>query len=110
MLKDETERHDDCLKYRRTRRNDLGYRKPRFNNRKGLITKDGFAPSIRNKRDTHVRLYEEYSKVLPITKAVFEMGQFDTQVLKAIEATEPIRQKQIRENQTGLELQSETDS
>ena len=48
-----------------------------------MISKDGFAPSIRNKRDVHVRLYEEYYKVFPITKAVFEMGQFDTQVLKS---------------------------
>ena len=55
LLNDETKRHEESRKYRRTRRNNLRYRKPRFNNRKGLITKDGFAPSIRNKRDTHVR-------------------------------------------------------
>lgn len=85
LLKDEVERHSDSRKYRRTRRNRLRYRKARWNNRKGLISKDGFAPSIRNKRDVHVYLYEEYYKIFPITKAVFEMGQFDTQVLKAIE-------------------------
>lgn len=38
----------------------------------------------------HVHLYEEYYKIFPITKAVFEMGQFDTQVLKAIEEGRPI--------------------
>lgn len=85
LLKDEVERHSDSRKYRSTRRNRLRYRKARWNNRKGLISKDGFAPSIRNKRDVHVYLYEEYYKIFPITKAVFEMGQFDTQVLKAIE-------------------------
>lgn len=90
LLKDETERHNDCRKYRRTRRNRLRYRKARWNNRKGMIRKDGFAPSIRNKRDVHIRLYEEYCQVLPITKAVFEMGQFDTQVLKAVEAGLPV--------------------
>lgn len=90
LLKDEVERHSDSCKYRRTRRNRLRYRKARWSNRKGLISKDGFAPSIRNKRDVHVHLYEEYYKIFPITKAVFEMGQFDTQVLKAIEEGRPI--------------------
>ena len=90
LLKDEVKRHSDSYKYRRTRRNRLRYRKKRFNNRKGLIGKDGFAPSIRNKRDVHVRLYEEYCKIFPITKAIFEMGQFDTQVLKAVEAGLPV--------------------
>lgn len=90
LLKDEVERHSDSRKYRRTRRNRLRYRKARWNNRKGLISKDGFAPSIRNKRDVHVHLYEEYYKIFSITKAAFEMGQFDTQVLKAIEEGHPI--------------------
>lgn len=90
LLKDEVERHNDSRKYRRTRRNRLRYRKARWNNRKGLISKDGFAPSIRNKRDVHIHLYEEYCKIFPITKAAFEMGQFDTQVLKAIEEGHPI--------------------
>lgn len=90
LLKDEVKRHSDSRKYRRTRRNRLRYRKARWNNRKGLISKDGFAPSIRNKRDVHIRLYEGYCKVFPITKAVFEMGQFDIQVLKAVEAGLPV--------------------
>ena len=90
LLKDETERHNNRRKYRRTRRNRLRYRKARWNNRKGMISKDGFAPSIRNKRDVHIRLYEKYYKVFPITKVVFEMGQFDTQVLKAVEAGLPV--------------------
>lgn len=90
LLKDEVKRHSDSRKYRRTRRNRLRYRKARWNNRKGMINKDGFAPSIRNKRDVHIRLYEDYYKVFPITKAVFEMGQFDTQVLKAVEAGLPV--------------------
>ena len=90
LLKGEVKRHSDSRKYRRTRRNRLRYRKKRFDNRRGMISRDGFAPSIRNKRDVHVRLYEEYYKVFPITKAVFEMGQFDTQVLKAVETGLPI--------------------
>lgn len=91
LLSDETERHNDCRKYRRTRRNKLRYRKARWNNRKNnQMCKDGFAPSIRNKRDVHVELFEMYSAVIPITSAVFEMGQFDTQVLKAIEEGKPL--------------------
>ena len=86
LLKDETGRHNDCRKYRRARRNKLRYRKARWNNRHdNLICKDGFAPSIRNKRDVHISLFKMYYKVCPITSATFEMGQFDTQLLKAVE-------------------------
>ena len=92
MLPDEVERHTKCRKYRRDRRNRKRYRKARFNNRKGKICEDGFAPSIRNRRDIHIRLFQMYQKVLPITSAVFEMGQFDTQVLKAVEEGNPLPQ------------------
>lgn len=34
LLPDEVERHNDCRKYRRTRRNRLRYRAPRFDNRR----------------------------------------------------------------------------
>ncbi|MBQ9302336.1 RNA-guided endonuclease IscB [Butyrivibrio sp.] len=84
LLTNETERHNDQRKYRHTRRNRLRYREARFNNRKGMISKDGFTPSIRNKRDRHVDIFVMYYKVMPITKAYIEMGQFDTQLLKAI--------------------------
>ncbi len=91
LLKDETERHNDQRKYRSARRNrKTRHREPRFNNRKGEIAKDGFAPSIRNKRDIHIALFRTYNEVTPITSAVFEMGQFDTQVLKAIEEGKPL--------------------
>lgn len=91
LLKDETERHNDQRKYRSARRNrKTRYREPRFNNRKGKITVDGFAPSIRNKRDIHIALFKMYTEVIPVTNAVFEMGQFDTQVLKAIEEGKPL--------------------
>lgn len=85
LLGGETERHNDRRKYRRTRRNRKRYRAPRFNNRKGRISRDGFAPSIRNKMDQHIRIFRSYAEVMPITTAHFEMGQFDTQLLKAME-------------------------
>lgn len=93
LLKDETEHHNDCRKYRRTRRNRLRYRKARWNNRhNNQICKDGFAPSIRNKRDIHINLFKMYYEVCPITSATFEMGQFDTQLLKAVENGDDIPQ------------------
>ena len=92
LLADETEHHNDCRKYRKKRRNRLRYRKPRWNNRKGKICKDGFAPSIRNKRDIHIDIFKSFYAVMPITSVIIEMGQFDTQVLKAIENGEPIPQ------------------
>ncbi len=91
LIGQESERHNDQRKYRRIRRNrKTRYRKPRFNNRKGMVAKDGFAPSMRNKRDRHVDLYKMFAAVMPITHATFEMGQFDTQLLKAIEKGEPV--------------------
>ena len=90
LLSDETERHNDARKCRRTRRGRLRYRKPRFDNRRGLIAKEGFAPSIRHKRDAHIDLITAYAAVIPITKVIVECGQFDTQVLKAVEAGLPI--------------------
>ena len=49
-----------------------------------------FAPSLRNKRDQHIQLFKVFLAVMPITKATFEMGQFDTQVLKAVEEGKPL--------------------
>lgn len=91
LLKDEAEKHNDCRKYRRTRRSRLRYRKARWNNRKNnLICKDGFAPSIRNKRDRHIDIFKMYYDVIPISSAIFEMGQFDMQILKAMEESRPL--------------------
>ena len=91
LLTDEPERHNDRRKYRSSRRNrKTRYRKPRWNNRRGMITKDGFAPSIRNKRDRHVDIFSMYAAVIPITSVYIEMGQFDTQVLKAIAEGKPL--------------------
>lgn len=90
LPKDEPERHNDRRKYRRDRRNRKRYRAPRFDNRRGKISEDGFAPSVRNKRDRHIEIFTRYNSVLPITDAVFEMGQFDTQVLKAVQEGKPL--------------------
>lgn len=84
-LKDETERHNNCRKYRRARRNKLRYRKARWNNRRNSqICKDGFAPSIRNKRDVHVNLFKMHYEVCPITSVTFEMDSLIHRYLKPL--------------------------
>lgn len=90
LLNDEPERHRDRRQYRRLRRCRKRYRKPRFDNRKKTKKKGWLAPSIENKMDRQIALFESYKEVLPITSAVFEMGQFDTQVLKAMEEGKPL--------------------
>ena len=90
MLDDEKNRHDDRRKYRRTRRNRKRYRKPRFNNRIKNKKAGWLAPSLKNRMDNQVRLYERFIEVCPITKATVEVGSFDTQVMEAIEKGDPI--------------------
>ena len=90
LLKDEVEKHNDCLKYRRTRRNRLRYRKPRFNNRTHSKKSGWLAPSIKNKMDQHLKVFEIYNSVMPITSVVIEVAQFDTQVLKSVQDGAPL--------------------
>lgn len=90
LLPDEPERHNDQRMYRRTRRNRKRYRKPRFDNRK---KEDGWLPpSIQHKVDIQVTYYQKIAEVCPITTATFEMGKFDTQLLKALEEGNPLPQ------------------
>ena len=73
-LTDEKSKHDACRMYRRQRRSRRRYRQPRFNNRK---RNDGWiAPSL--------------GKAIPVTDITLEMGNFDTQVLKASEEGRPL--------------------
>ena len=70
---------------RRTRRNHLRYREPRFNNRVASKKEGWLAPSIRQKIDSHLKVIEDVHKILPVTKTVIEVASFDTQLLKAQE-------------------------
>ena len=89
LLKDEVEKHNNCRKHRRTRRNRLRYRKPRFDNRRATKQPGWLAPSIKNKMNQHLRVLDIYSSVMPITSVVIEVAQFDTQVLKAVQEGKP---------------------
>jgi hypothetical protein len=66
---------------RRSRRNrKTRYRKVRFQNRKQ--DKGWLAPSIRHKIATHLTMVDKIRKILPITKIIVEVAQFDMQKIK----------------------------
>ena len=80
---DITDKMKQRLKYRRNRRNrKTRYRKPRFNNRHNSIKKDRFSPTMISKLHSHVKEIEFIKSILPITKMVFETGQFDPHLMK----------------------------
>lgn len=87
-LRDEKQRHDDCRSYRKGRRNRKRYRKPRFDNRKR--GEKWLTPSIQHKLEVHLYWIEKISQYVPISFYSIEMGQFDTQLLKAIEKGEKL--------------------
>ena len=80
LLTNMSSRLQDRLMYRRIRRQRLRYRKPRFKNRR--IDKSWLAPSIQHKLDSHVRIIQKITSVLPITKARVEVANFDIQKIK----------------------------
>lgn len=68
---------------RRARRNrKTRYRAPRFNNRVHSKNKGWLAPSIECKINTHFKVVEDVSKILPITKIIVETASFDIQKIK----------------------------
>ena len=80
LLKGMSERLTERRKYRRTRRNRLRYRAPRFNNRR---KKEGWlAPSLKHKLSTHHQLIDLIKSILPVEKVVIEVANFDIQKIK----------------------------
>ncbi|MFA5395994.1 MAG: RNA-guided endonuclease IscB [Methanogenium sp.] len=65
---------------RRTRRERLRYRPPRFNNRKKEA--GWLAPSVHNKIRAHISIIEKIHKILPISKIIVEVASFDVQKIK----------------------------
>lgn len=68
---------ENKVMYRRNRRSRLWYRKPRFLNRKK--SKGWLAPSIQHKLDSHIKLINKITNILPIKDIVIEIGTFDQQ-------------------------------
>ena len=67
---------------RRARRYRLRYRKPRFNNRIKSKKDKWIAPSIRQKIDFYIRIIGFVYSILPVSKLIIEVAQFDTQKIK----------------------------
>lgn len=67
---------------RRTRRNRLRYREPRFNNRMHSKNKGWLAPSIKQKIETHLRVVDDVYKILPIKNIIVETASFDLQKIQ----------------------------
>jgi N6-L-threonylcarbamoyladenine synthase len=75
--------NSERLSYRRTRRNrKTWYRKVRFFNRVSSKREGWFAPSIRNKIETHLKVIDKITKWLPITTIKMEVANFDIQKIK----------------------------
>lgn len=68
--------------FRRTRRNRLRYRKPRFLNRVRSKNKGWLAPSVENKIQTHLKIISKIHEILPISKIIIEVASFDIQKIK----------------------------
>ena len=87
-LENERVKHDTCRAYRRARRNRKRYRKPRFDNHKrpeGWLT-----PSLQHKVMIHLYWLQKICQFIPVQRIVLEMGQFNTQVLKAVAEGKPL--------------------
>ena len=78
---------------RRTRRNRLRYRAPRFNNRRKSKQKGWLAPSVNHKINTHISEIDFICSILPISKIIVEVASFDTQLLQNPEIENPEYQK-----------------
>lgn len=87
MLDNEKERHDAQRKYRRTRRNRLRYREPRFNNRTSTKPKGWIAPSLQHKVDAQVDVISRICNVAPVTSVTVEVGVFDPALMSAMQTT-----------------------
>lgn len=74
---------DSRRQSRRFRRNrKTRYRKPRFLNRANSTKKDRLPPSVRHKVQAHIDEIEFCKKILPVSKIVLEVSQFDTALMK----------------------------
>ena len=74
---------DSRRAFRKNRRQrKTRYRKPRFLNRANSTKKDRLPPSVRSKVQSHIDEIEFCKKILPVSKIVLEVSQFDTALMK----------------------------
>jgi N6-L-threonylcarbamoyladenine synthase len=67
---------------RRTRRNRLRHREPRFDNRMSSKKEGWLPPSVMNNISFHLKIVDYVRRLLPITKITVEGAAFDTQKIK----------------------------
>lgn len=69
--------------YRRNRRNrKTRYRKPRFLNRKNSRREGLRSPTMNHKFETHCKVIDSLSSLLPKTNLILEVGNFDPHLMK----------------------------
>ena len=68
--------------HRKTRRNRLRYREPRFDNRVSSKKNGWLTPSVENKVQTHMSVVNNVCKILPVSNIVLETASFDMQKIK----------------------------
>jgi len=85
LRKDVSNKLEARRMYRSTRRNRLGYRPPRFNNRER--PEGWLAPSIQHRHDSHIRLVAKLETLLPITFKKVEVANFDAHKMQHPEIT-----------------------
>jgi hypothetical protein len=79
LRQDVTRKMRQRAAYRRSRRSrKLRHRKARFNRRKA---QGWLPPTIRQKKDSIVRVVRDLQNILPISKAIVEQGMFDVAAL-----------------------------
>lgn len=79
-IKKKMDRRRSARRNRRCRK--TRYRKPRFLNRANSNKKDRLPPSVRSKVQSHIDEIEFCKKILPVSKIVLEVSQFDTHLMK----------------------------
>ena len=82
LLQGMKERLLEKARYRKIRRSRLRYRKPRWNNRTKSKPKGWLAPSLKHKLDSHIKFIDSLYNILPITKTIVEIANFDIQKMK----------------------------
>ena len=79
LLQGMKERLLERSRYRGIRRSRLRYRKARWSNRTKSKPKGWLAPSLQHKLDSHIKFIDYLYTILPITKCVVEVANFDIQ-------------------------------
>lgn len=79
-IKTKTDGRRQARRFRRNRK--TRYRKVRFLNRKNSTKLNRLPPSVKHKVQAHIDEIESCKKILPVSKIVLEVSQFDTALIK----------------------------